>query len=125
MKFNNRFRCMTVATLSMSLSHLPQVMAAEALQTNHSKMISTTEILEQFNRKATQEKISAYLNHADIEKKLVAQGITAQEAQQRIASLSDAELQNLSQQIDKAQYGGDILVAILLVVLIIYLVKRI
>lgn len=125
MQLTNRFRFVTGCALSLSLSHLPQVVFAETVVQNHNKMISTTEFIEQFNRKATQEKVANYLSQQDVEKKLVEQGVSADEAKQRIASLSDVELQNLSQQIDKAQYGGDILVAILIVVLIIYLVKRI
>ncbi len=123
MKFNNRFRFVTGCVLSLSLSNLPQVVFAESVQAN--KMISTTEVLAQFDRKAAQEKVADYIHQQNVEKRLIEQGVSADEAKQRIASLSDAELQNLSHQIDKAQYGGDILVTVLLIVLIIYLVKRI
>lgn len=119
----NRFRFFTVGILSLSLSHLPQVVFAETIQAH--KMISTFEVLEKFDRKIAQGKVAAYLNQQQIEQKLTDQGISVAEAKARISSLSDIELQNLSQQIDKAEYGGDILVTILLVVLIIYLVKRI
>lgn len=123
MQPTNRVRFFTVGILSLSLSHLPQVVFAETIQNN--KMVSTAEVLERFNRKTTEDKVSSYLNQKQIEQKLVEQGVTVSEAQARIASLSDAELQNLSQQIDKAQYGGDIFVTVLLIVLIIFLVKRI
>lgn len=123
MQPTNRVRFFTVGILSLSLSHLPQVVFAETIQNN--KMVSTAEVLERFNRKTTEDKVSSYLNQKQIEQKLVEQGVTVSEAQARMASLSDAELQNLSQQIDKAQYGGDIFVTVLLIVLIIFLVKRI
>lgn len=123
MQSTNRFRFVTGCVLSLSLSHLPQVAFAETVTQN--KMISTTDVLEQFNRKAAQEKVANFLSQQDVQKKLVEQGLSADEAAQRIASLSDVELQNLSSQIDKAQYGGDILFTILIVILIIYLVKRI
>lgn len=116
-------RLVTISVLSLSLSHLPQVVFAETIQANN-KMISTSEVLLKFDRKMAEEKLTSLLNHQEIEKKLVAQGISVAEAKSRIASLSDIELQNLSQQIEKAQYGGDILVTVLLIVLIIYLVKR-
>lgn len=122
MRITNRCRFITIAAVSLSVSHIPQVVTAEVIQ---QKMISTTEVLQSFDRKQTQEKIASYLSQKDIEQKLVAQGVSVSEAQARVASLSDQELQNLSQQIDKAQYGGDILVTVLLIVLIIYLVKRI
>lgn len=119
----NRFRFFTGCVLTLSISHLPQVVFAESVQPN--KMISTTEVLERFDRKVAQDKVLTYLAQQDVEKKLIEQGLNASEAKERIASLSDIELQNLSQQIDRAQYGGDILVTVLLIVLIIYLVKRI
>ncbi|AZZ36295.1 hypothetical protein CIK05_05655 [Bdellovibrio sp. qaytius] len=119
----NRFRFYTGCVLTLSLSNLPQVVFAETVHAQ--KMISTTEVLERFDRKVAQQKVANYLNQQDVEKKLVEQGVSVSEAKDRIASLSDSELQNLSQQIDKAQYGGDILFTILIIVLIIYLVKRI
>ncbi len=123
MQFNNRVRFFTAGFLSLSLSHLPQVVFAETVQAR--KMISTADVLANYDRKATQEKVASYLNQQQIEQKLIEQGVSLAEAKARIASLSDIELQNLSGQIDKAQYGGDILVTVLLIVLIIYLVKRI
>lgn len=125
MRVTSRCRVITVAALSMSLSHLPNVVMAETIQANHNKMVSTTEVLQNFDRKLAQEKVVNYLNQQQVEQKLVAQGVSLAEAQARVNSLSDQELQNLSQQVDKAQYGGDILVTILLIILIIYLVKRI
>lgn len=124
MRVRSRCGFFTVAVLSLSLSHLPNVVLAETIQAK-TKMISTTEMLEKFDRQVAQEKVANYLSQKDVELKLVEQGVSLAEAKARVMSLSDQELQNLSQQVDKAQYGGDILVTILLVVLIIYLVKRI
>lgn len=124
MRVKSRCGFFTIAVLSLSLSHLPNVVLAETIQAQK-KMISTTEVLENFDRKLAQEKIANYLNQKDVEQKLVEQGVSVAEAKARVMSLSDQELQNLSQQVDKAQYGGDILVTILLIVLIIYLIKRI
>lgn len=122
---SGRCRFLTIGVLSLALSHLPNVVLAETLQAQSHKMVSTTEMLESFDRKLAQEKVVNYLSQNDVEQKLVAQGVSVAEAKARVASLSDQELQNLSQQVDKAQYGGDILITVLLIVLIIYLVKRI
>lgn len=124
MRVRSRCGFFTVAVLSLSLSHLPNVVLAETIQAQK-KMISTSEVLENFDRKLAQEKVANYLSQKDVENKLVEQGVSLAEAKARVMSLSDQELQNLSQQVDKAQYGGDILVTILLIVLIIYLIKRI
>ncbi len=124
MRVRSRCGFFTVAVLSLSLSHLPNVVLAETIQAQK-KMISTSEMLENFDRQLAQEKVANYLSQKDVESKLVEQGITLAEAKARVMSLSDQELQNLSTQVDKAQYGGDILVTILLIVLIIFLIKRI
>ena len=124
MRVKSRCGFFTVAVLSLSLSHLPNVVLAETIQAQK-KMISTAEVLENFDRKLAQEKVANYLSQKDVELKLVEQGVSLAEAKARVMSLSDQELQNLSTQVDKAQYGGDILVTILLIVLIIYLIKRI
>ncbi|MCM2354822.1 MAG: PA2779 family protein [Pseudobdellovibrio sp.] len=124
MRVKSRCGFFTVAVLSLSLSHLPNVVLAETIQAQK-KMISTSEMLENFNRKLAQEKVANFLSQKDVELKLVEQGVSLAEAKARVMSLSDQELQNLSTQVDKAQYGGDILVTILLIVLIIFLIKRI
>lgn len=125
MRVKSRCRFFTIAVLSLTLSHIPNIVFAETIQAQKKMMISTSEVLENFDRKLAQEKVANYLNKNDVELKLVAQGISVAEAKARVMSLSDQELQNLSEQVDKAQYGGDILVTVLLIVLIIYLVKRI
>lgn len=124
MRVKSRCGFFTVAVLSLSLSHLPNVVLAETIQAQK-KMISTSEMLENFDRKLAQEKVANFLSQKDVELKLVEQGVSLAEAKARVMSLSDQELQNLSTQVDKAQYGGDILVTILLIVLIIFLIKRI
>ncbi|WP_409479788.1 PA2779 family protein [Pseudobdellovibrio sp. HCB154] len=124
MRVKSRCGFFTVAVLSLSLSHLPNVVLAETIQAQK-KMISTSEVLENFDRKLAQEKVANFLSQKDVELKLVEQGLSLAEAKARVMSLSDQELQNLSTQVDKAQYGGDILVTILLIVLIIFLIKRI
>lgn len=124
MRIKSRCGFFTVAVLSLSLSHLPNVVLAETIQ-SQKKMISTSEVLENFDRNLAQEKVANFLSQKDVENKLVEQGVSLAEAKARVMSLSDQELQNLSTQVDKAQYGGDILVTILLIVLIIFLIKRI
>jgi hypothetical protein len=120
---NHRLKIFLIGLLTLCLSHLPQVTFAEIVLSK--KMVSTSDILLKFDRKNVEEKMTTYLDHEQIKEKLMAQGISADEAKARLLALSDSELQNLSVQIDQARHGGDILVTVLLVVLIIYIVKRI
>lgn len=105
------------------LSHLPSVAFAEAALHQH-QMISTSALVEEFDREQTQKKIISYLSKDDVTQKLVDSGISANEASARIASLSNLELQQLSTQLDQAQYGGDVLFTVLIVILIIFLIQR-
>lgn len=55
-------------------------------------------------------------------------GLNPAEANSRVASLSDKEVKNLSERIDSAQAGGwlgGLLVVVVLVLLIVFLTKRI
>lgn len=119
-----KYRNIVIAVLTICLSHLPNVAFAEVAMDHAQQMVPTSVVVEEFNRQQTEEKVLNFLNKDEVQKKLVAQGLNADEAKLRVASLSNQELQSLSKQIDQAQYGGDILVAILLVVLIIFLIKR-
>ena len=119
-----KYRNVIIAVLSLCLSHLPNVAFAEVAMNEATQMVPTSVVVEEFNRQQTETKVLNFINKDDVQKKLVSQGLNADEANMRVASLSNQELQSLSTQIDQAQYGGDILVAILLVVLIIFLVKR-
>jgi hypothetical protein len=107
--------------ISTTMIELPVMQA-------HAGMISTTEALHEMSRSQGEADIQDFLKRDDVQKQLMSFGLSQDEAQKRIASLSDAEVKKLSTDIQKATVGGDvggILVLVLVVVLIIYLVKRI
>lgn len=88
-------------------------------------MIPTTVVVSELSRADAQAKVEDLLKQEDVKKQLTANGVSVEEATQRLASLSEAEMKNLAGQIDQARAGGDILFTILIVVLIIFLIKRI
>ncbi len=119
------YKKVIVIGLTVLLTRVPELYAVDAVQ---GQMISTTAWVNEAARQEMAEKVSKFLDRNDVREQMTASGVSAEEAKLRVAALSDAELQNLSNEIDKATYGGDvvgILVIVLLVVLIIYLVKRI
>jgi hypothetical protein len=118
MRIPNLFKGLCIWFLSVSLSHLPNVAFA------NSQMISTSQVVEQMSREQAQEKVTNFVQRADVQEMLVAQGISAHEANARLATLSQSELNQFAVQIEEAKAGG-ILVTILVVVLIIFLVQRI
>lgn len=126
MKFKTIKKIVAI-TLSVMLSNIPQIFAAEQAQAE--QMISTQKWVNEQNRQQTLEKVQTFLSRSDVGAQLAQTGYSAAEAKDRMASLSDAELQHLSAEMDKATYGGDgvggILIIVVLVLLIIYLAKRI
>ena len=112
-----------ILTMSVLMSNLPNVAMAEKIASQ--KMVTASDVLADITREEAEINIREYLQRSEVQAELVKRGVTADEAAARLASLSEAEIKQLSSQAKKAQAGGDILVAILLVVLIIYLIKRI
>lgn len=119
MSKTSRFAC-SVA-MSLILSNVPAVAMAESGRT----MIPTSVAVTELSRAESQRKISDELAKDDLRKALLDRGVSPDEVSTRLASLSDAELRQLAGQIDQARAGGDILFTILIVVLIIFLIKRI
>ncbi|MGZ5280017.1 MAG: PA2779 family protein [Pseudobdellovibrionaceae bacterium] len=119
MRFSKTFRNLCALTMALLLTHLPNVAFAE------SKMISTSEVAERLSRGEAEAKVEGYLQRQEIRQGLLDRGISPDEVSHRLASLSDTELSQMATEMDRAQYGGNILLTVLLVVLIIYLVKRI
>jgi hypothetical protein len=110
--------------MAFMISNLPHVVFAETAD----QMISTTEVVESLTRSQAEAKVRSYLDRQDFQSELVKMGLSPAEVSKRVASLSDSELKQLATQMDQARYGGDIfgiLILVLVVVLIIYLVKRI
>ena len=121
MKIDSGLKLFLVGFLSLTLSHLPTVAAAETLP----GLVSTRQVVSDLNRQQAEQNIQDLLSKDEVKNQLMKYGISADEASQRVASLSDMEIQKLNNQVVEARAGGAILVTILVVVLIIFLVKRI
>lgn len=119
MLFSKSTKAIGAIAMSLMLTNAPAVALAE------SRMISTDVALAEQTRNQSVHKVHDFLSRSDVQKLMIERGLSPEEASLRVASLSQAELQELSGQVEQAKAGGDILVAILVVVLIIYLVKRI
>lgn len=125
MNFLKFVRTCLIAVLCISMSKMPEAVAAEVVSEG---MISTIDAVESLGRAELESKVRAGLSREELKTELMKYGISADEVSNRLATLSNAELGRLASEMEKAQYGGDvggILVTVLLVVLIIYLVKRI
>ena len=103
--------------MCLLMSNLPAVAG-----TNQS-MISTNVVVAELDRTQAEQKINDYLTRSDVRAALIDRGVSPDEVSSRLASLSESELRGLSMQVEQARAGG-ILVTILIVVLIIFLIKR-
>ena len=119
-------RMFWIFLLAALMTNVPHLAWAEAA----TQMIPTSVVVDNMSRTQAREKIVDYVNRAEVKTELVKLGLTPGEVTQRLASLSDKELQQMATQMDQAMYGGDpslggILVIVLIVVLIMFLVRRI
>lgn len=119
-----RVRLIMVAMMALPIPN--RAYAAQMLnEPSASHLISTSTVLEEMSRNERETSVRDYFQRDDVKAELTKKGIAPEEVNSRIASLSDQELQSLSGEIQQAKAGGNILVTVLLVVLIIYFIKRI
>lgn len=102
--------------LSFVLVEVPFALRANA------GMIPTTEVISGLTQAQNREKVATFFQRQDVQKELVKFGVPAAEANQRLASLSDAEVQKMAGQIDQEVAGGDVLVISLTTVLLIVII---
>ena len=119
---NTKFKivCLSMALIMTSIPHL-----AVAEMTHPLKMIPTNQVVFELSRTEAQTKIDNFLQQENVRQQLLARGVSIEEAHIRLASLSTTEMNTLVSQMNEARAGGDILVTILVIVLIIFLIQRI
>lgn len=105
--------------MSLLMTDIPSLAFAKGM------MVPTSEVVHQIDRQQAEAKVRDLISREDVQKALRERGVSPEEASARLASLSESELRDLSHQVEYARAGGDILVTILIVVLIIFLIKRI
>ena len=112
-------RAFTVFTVvAFGLASTPQLAQAG--------MIGTTPVVDTAVAAAVRAenlaKAQTLLGRADVQRQLQAMGVDAADAAQRVASLSDSELQLLAKQGDTLPAGGDGALAVIGIVFIVLLI---
>jgi hypothetical protein len=106
-------------TLVMLISSLPLGVAQAAL-------IPTDRVIggQATDDDAEQErrKVDAFLQRQDVRDQMVAFGVDPEEAQARVASLSDQEIRQIAGQIDRLPAGQGVLVALIGAAVFIFIV---
>lgn len=92
-------------------------------------MISTSNAVAGLARAQNLEKVQSFLQRADVKEQLVKRGVNPVEAGERLASLSDFELNQVAGNIETAPAGAEPVVVIgvttlLLILIIVLLVAK-
>ncbi|OYZ23080.1 MAG: hypothetical protein B7Y39_06215 [Bdellovibrio sp. 28-41-41] len=129
MKKNGLNKIVRLVMVALMAMPIPNMAFAASVQ---KEMVSASSVLNEMNvvalpanRQQQEREIRAFLQNDDVKAQLQAKGVSAEEMTSRLASLSDQEMNSMSTQIQQARAGGDLLIAILVIVLIIYFIKRI
>jgi hypothetical protein len=106
-------------TLVLLIGSLPLGVAQAAL-------ITTDQVIgdEAIGDAAEQErrKVGAFLQRQDVRDQMIAFGVDPEEAQTRVASLSDREIRQIAGQIDRLPAGQGVLVALIGAAVFIFVV---
>jgi len=92
------------------------------VQTLQASMIGTETVLILSKAQNMRENLHKFLGRKDVQSMMMAQGITSIEAKSRVDCLSDAEIMQMADKMDRLPSGGDGLGAIVGAALIIFLV---
>jgi hypothetical protein len=87
--------------------------------------VTTEQVVEQRTVASDRERLAAFLLRDDVRQQMEALGVDRQEAIERLASLSDQEVQQIAGRIDDLPAGQSVLVGVLIaagVVLIVLVI---
>lgn len=116
-------RMMLCWIISFTLIEVPMMKSAYA-----GNMIATATVVDNMSRAMDQQRVVEFMGRQDVQDQMVKLGVSPDEAQKRVASLSDRELRKIAGDIEQQNAGGSIfgiLALVLVVILIIYFAKRI
>jgi len=86
------------------------------------KLITTDQVIQETHAAGDRAKVETFLAREDVQKQLTAMGIDPAEAESRVASLSDEEIQGIAGRLDELPAGEGAVGAIVGAALIVFLV---
>ncbi len=94
-------------------------------QTVQAAIISTEQVVTVAAAQQNRAKINATFERADVQAELQKMGITTEEAQARVAALTDAETASIAHRVDSMPAGGDGIIGALIFIFVLLLVTDI
>lgn len=119
MKLNRKAIALTVA---IALSHTAGLQAAQAAMIATDAVAVTTADAQVAARRA---QVLETLNRADVAQALIEKGVDMDAARARVASLSDAEVTQLADQLDKAPAGASDILGTIVFIFVLLLITDI
>ncbi len=113
----NRYRNSLAAVLAASL------LACSLQNAAYAGVISTQQYLTTLDREATRARIDAVLAREQVRSKREQYGVDAVAADERIAALTDQELQLLPTELESMPAGGDVLAIIGIVAIVLLILE--
>jgi len=86
-------------------------------------VIGTPTFSQSLTRDAQIQRISGFLAQDSVRSQMIGLGVDPKDAQSRVAALTDSELQMLDQKIDSMPAGGDALVVLGVVFLVLLVLE--
>lgn len=84
-------------------------------------IVGTDAAIQQKDAVAARDNVKTLLARADVQKQLVAAGVSPDEVSARVDAMTDTEVASLSGRLDKAAAGGDALGTVVFIFLILML----
>ncbi|MCA8864422.1 MULTISPECIES: PA2779 family protein [unclassified Halomonas] len=107
----------TLLIAVLVITSLP--VAAAPAATQSMDLVSTQSVLSADRAGADRERINEILARADVQDQLVKQGVDLDEVEARVAALSDAEAQQMAEQLEQLPAGAGVVGALFAVFIIL------
>ena len=78
-----------------------------SIQTAKAQIIDSEAAFAIAKHEESRARISAFLNRQDVQRAMVQHGVNPEEAQKRVSTLSDQEVEKVAREIEKLPAGGD------------------
>jgi hypothetical protein len=104
----------------ISLMLVAAMVGAQALPVQ-AAMIGTDTLVQQAQQQFDREQLVQVLERDEVQQQLVAMGVDLEDAKQRVAQMTDSEIQQLNAQLGELPAGGDVL-GIALVVFLVFVI---
>ncbi|MGD8498833.1 MAG: PA2779 family protein [Chromatiales bacterium] len=107
---------------SIVASFLALMMLAVSLSPAYAGIMSTTDAIQLERGAIERGQIVTLLDRADVREQLNALGVDPEDAKQRVAAMTDQQVQELNQQLESLPAGSSTFGTILIVLLIVFIV---